>query len=77
MKFIKMSVLTLALLNFASCMSDGQFKDKMTKIIKENPSVLTDAIAANPAEFVEAIQKAAKNAQEVLLREEKKKKKRN
>jgi protein-disulfide isomerase len=71
MKFIKMSVLTLALFNFASCMSDGQFKNKMTKIIKENPSVLIDAIEANPAEFVEAIQKAAKNAQEVLAKRRK------
>ena len=49
-------------------MSEGQLKDKMAKILKENPKILTDTIAANPAEFVEAIQKAAKNAQEVLAK---------
>jgi protein-disulfide isomerase len=77
MKFIKMSILSLMLLNFASCMSDGQFKDKMTKVLKENPKILTEAIEANPADFVEAIQKAAKNAQEGMQKrraEEEKKK---
>jgi protein-disulfide isomerase len=77
MKLIKLSMVAITLLGLTSCMSDSQLKDKMTKLMKENPKILVEAIEANPAEFVEAIQKAAKNAQEVLKKrraEEEKKK---
>lgn len=61
----------------SGCMSDGQLKDKMTKIMKENPEVLVEAIKANPADFVVALQDAAKKAQGELAKkrdvEEKKK----
>ncbi|MBT7608971.1 MAG: thioredoxin domain-containing protein [Bacteriovoracaceae bacterium] len=77
MKLIKLTTISIALMGLASCMSDSQLKDKMTKLMKENPKILVEAIEANPADFVEAIQKAAKNAQEDLKKkralEEKKK----
>ncbi len=68
MTFLKTGLLTLLLFGLASCMSDGQLKEKVAKIIKENPTIITEAIDANPAEFVESIQKAAKGAQEVLAK---------
>ena len=77
MKLLKNLMLFLAVVGAVSCVSEGQLKDKVAKILKENPKVLTDAIEANPAEFVEAVQKAAKNAQQVMARKEKKKKERN
>jgi protein-disulfide isomerase len=77
MKILNLIMITFMLFNLASCMSDSQLKDKMTKLMKENPKIIVEAIEANPAEFVEAIQRAAKNAQEVLKKrraEEEKKK---
>ncbi|MCO4792725.1 MAG: thioredoxin domain-containing protein [Bacteriovoracaceae bacterium] len=68
MKLLKMFLFFLAAVGTLSCVSEGQLKDKVAKILKENPKVLTDAIEANPAEFVEAVQKAAKNAQQVLAK---------
>lgn len=77
MNFLKTLFLSIVILLLTGCVSEGQLKDKIGKIIKENPKILTDAIEANPAEFVEAIQKAAKSAQEVLAerRQEEEKKK--
>jgi len=74
---MKKLLLFLAAVGAVSCVSEGQLKDKVAKILKENPKVLSDAIEANPAEFVEAVQKAAKNAQAVMAkkREEEERKK--
>lgn len=49
----------------------------MSKILKEDPKILTEAIEKNPAEFITALQNAAKNAQDVVgkKREEEEKKK--
>ena len=64
------------LLLLASCNSDKNLKEQMVKILNENPKVLTDAIEKNPAEFITALQNAAKNAQESMgkKREEEEKK---
>ncbi len=61
----------------ASCMSDSQLKDKVTKVLKENPQIVIDSIKENPADYIMAIQDAAKNAQGELAkkREEAEKKK--
>lgn len=77
MKVLKKLMLLLAAVGAVSCVSEGQLKDKVAKILKENPKVLADAIEANPAEFVEAVQKAAKNAQQAMAakREEEERKK--
>lgn len=53
---------------FVSCQSDSALKDKMTKIIEENPEIVTKSIEKNPVEFVEAFQKAVKNAQGAMAK---------
>jgi len=50
---------------FAGCQPS---KESIGKLLKENPKILTDAIEANPAEFVESFQKAIKNAQSALAK---------
>jgi protein-disulfide isomerase len=66
---MKSLIFTLALpFLFASCMSEKDMADKMAKVLKENPKVLTDAIEANPADVVLAFQKAVKEAQDVLAK---------
>jgi len=77
MKFAKLLVVFLSAALFASCTSDEKLKEQMTKILQENPKVLTDAIEKHPAEFITALQNAAKNAQETMgkQREEDEKKK--
>ncbi|MBY0412979.1 MAG: thioredoxin domain-containing protein [Bdellovibrionales bacterium] len=61
--------LTLAVIGSAflvSCTSDKAMKDQISKVLKENPQILTEAIEKNPAEFITALQNAAKNAQETI-----------
>ena len=57
----------IALLSTAFLMScttsEKDMKEKLAKVLKENPSILTEAIEKNPAEFITALQNAAKNAQ--------------
>lgn len=59
-----------------SCTSDKDMKEQIAKVLKENPSILTEAIEKHPAEFITALQNAAKNAQEAMgkKREEEEKK---
>lgn len=77
MKFAKLLVVFLSAAMLASCTSDEKLKEQMSKILQENPKVLTDAIEKHPAEFITALQNAAKNAQEAMgkQREEEEKKK--
>jgi protein-disulfide isomerase len=77
MKFSKLLVLFFAAVLLASCTSDEKMKTQMAKILKEDPKILTDAIEKHPAEFITALQNAAKNAQESMgkVREEEEKKK--
>ncbi len=77
MKFSKLLVLFLSTVLLASCTSDEKMKQQMAKILKEDPKILTDAIEIHPAEFITALQNAAKNAQESMgkVREEEEKKK--
>ncbi|MBC7428373.1 MAG: thioredoxin domain-containing protein [Bacteriovorax sp.] len=60
----------------AGCSSDKDMKDQISKVLKENPSILTEAIEKHPAEFITALQNAAKNAQESMgkVREQEEKK---
>jgi protein-disulfide isomerase len=53
-------VLGLVLIMASACTS----KDDLKKMMKENPEIITDAIEANPAKFIEALNKAVKTAQE-------------
>lgn len=66
MKLAKLLVVFLSAALLVSCTSDEKLKEQMTKILQENPKVLTDAIEKHPAEFITALQNAAKNAQEEM-----------
>lgn len=70
-------MLFMTLIGILSCSPQNVTKESIAKILKENPEILTDAIEANPADFMEAVQKAAKNAQKDMAkrREEAEKKK--
>ena len=66
MKFSKLLVLALSAVLVASCTSDEKLKQQMAKVLKEDPKILTEAIEKHPAEFITALQNAAKNAQEEM-----------
>jgi protein-disulfide isomerase len=68
-------ILSMSVLS--SCTSDEKMKEQMTKLLKDDPKILTEAIEKHPVEILEALQKAAKNAQEEMgkKREEDEKKK--
>ncbi len=60
----------------ASC-SDEKTKEQIAKALKEDPKILAEAIEKHPVEILEALQKAAKIAQEEMgkRREDEEKKK--
>ena len=74
LKKLSLGVLSSVLL--VSCMTDDQLKEKMTKIIKEDPSIVLESIKANPAKYLMTFQEAAKDAQKDMakIREEQEKK---
>lgn len=77
MKFLNLLIVFLSAVLLLSCTSDEKMKEQISKILKDDPKVLTEAIEKHPAEFIDALQKAAKNAQEEMgkRREEDDKKK--
>lgn len=77
MKVSKMLGVFLAAILLVGCTSDEKLKQQISKILQEDPKVLTDAIEKHPAEFITALQNAAKNAQESMgkMREQEEKKK--
>ena len=64
LKNLSLGLLSSVLL--VSCMTDDQLKEKMAKILKENPTIVTESIKANPAEYMMTFQDAAKNAQKEM-----------
>ncbi len=65
LKFLGLSVLCIGLFG---CMSDAQFKEKLSKTLKENPKILTEAIEKNPVEVITAFQNAVKEAQSSMAK---------
>jgi protein-disulfide isomerase len=61
---LSLAVITSAFL--MGCTSDKAMRDQVAKVLKENPTILTEAIEKHPAEFITALQNAAKNAQETM-----------
>lgn len=59
MKRMIMVAMALAL-SLTACTS----KDELKKMLKENPDIMTDAIKANPSQFIDALNEAVKIAQE-------------
>ena len=58
----------IGIMIFTGCTTDDQLKEKMGKILKDNPKMITDVIEKNPADFILTFQKAAKDAQGVLAK---------
>jgi protein-disulfide isomerase len=56
----KLMVLAVVVLMAAACTS----KEDLKKMLKEDPSIITEAIEANPAKFIDALNNAVKSAQE-------------
>ncbi|MCM2350321.1 MAG: thioredoxin domain-containing protein [Bacteriovoracaceae bacterium] len=56
----RMIFLAAALILATACTS----KDDLKKMLKENPDIITEAIEANPAKFIDALNNAVKAAQE-------------
>jgi protein-disulfide isomerase len=54
----------ISFLAFVLLASACTTKDDLKKMIKENPEIITEAIEANPSQFIEALNKAVKVAQE-------------
>jgi protein-disulfide isomerase len=66
MKFVNVLMMLCCSTLIMSCTSDEKMKQQMTKILQDDPKVLTEAIEKHPAAFIEALQKAAKVAQEEM-----------
>jgi protein-disulfide isomerase len=58
-----MKKLVLLLISLAILTACTTSKDQIKKMIKDNPDIITDAIEANPSQFIEALNKAVKAAQ--------------
>lgn len=56
----KLLVLAVVVMMAAACTS----KDDLKKMLKEDPSIITEAIEANPTKFIDALNNAVKAAQE-------------
>ena len=61
-------LLSLVCLGLVACMSEGQLEKKMAEIIKKNPQMIVDSIKENQADYIIAIQDAAKGAQDQLAK---------
>jgi protein-disulfide isomerase len=72
-------ILTLVLAStFSGCKeSDTSLKDRLGKILKENPELITESIAANPAKYMEALQGAARKAQMEMAKKREEQEKKN
>lgn len=65
-----MKYLLPILLVLSGCISDKQMSEQVKKVIKEDPSILTDAIKAHPYEIMTALNQAAHDAQQQSAKDE-------
>lgn len=64
MKFLGKSLLILSSVVLVACNATVKLdKESVGKLLKENPTILTDAIKANPEQFITALNEAVKGAQ--------------
>lgn len=73
-----LSILTASMLIFTfGCTSEKDLAEKIKKVIKEDPTLLADAIKSNPLAVMEALQEASQSAKQEMqqkrLADEKKK----
>jgi protein-disulfide isomerase len=65
MKFLLSLLMIFAL---AGCMSDAQFKEKLGKVIEQNPEIVLKVFEKKPVETVQAFQKAVTEARGELAK---------
>jgi protein-disulfide isomerase len=77
LKFSSLLLMLTVFLGLIGCNANKNIKKEVEKVIAENPEILIKAIEAKPAAFVEAFQRAVKDAQATLAkrREQEEKKK--
>jgi len=63
-----LGALVIASILMTSCSSDKDFKAKLAKAIKEDPSIVFNAIEEQPDAFMAVVQKAARKGQEVAAK---------
>jgi protein-disulfide isomerase len=63
-------ILIVGALLAVSCTSDKQIQEQITKVIKENPKLIAEAIEQNPVEIMTALQNASKLAQEQMAKQQ-------
>lgn len=68
MKFLKAVIILSIGAALVGCTSDQKIKEQVAKALKDDPKILAEAIEKNPAEIIDALQKAARAAQEDLAK---------
>ena len=71
MTVLKQLLVLAMIVQLSGCMTDDQFKERLTKTLLENPDILTKVIEEKPVEIIEAFQKAVKSAQSELAKRRK------
>jgi protein-disulfide isomerase len=66
MKYLSVVTLILSMVFLSSCTSDEKMKEQVSKLLKDDPKILAEAIEKHPVEILEALQRAAKQAQEEM-----------
>lgn len=54
----------------ASCKTNETKKEELAKLLKDNPDIITEAIKAHPVAYMEALQSAAKLAQDDMRKKQ-------
>lgn len=65
-KFIRISTLVAISIMISACSSDKVFKEKLEKVLAENPEILFKTIEDNPTKFLMSVQKSSQKAQKEM-----------
>ncbi len=68
LSIFNLGALVIASILMTSCSSDKDFKTRLAKAIKEDPSIVFNAIEEQPDAFMTVVQKAARKGQEVAAK---------
>ncbi len=68
MKLSKTLLVLVVGVLLAACTSEQKIKEQVAKALKDDPKILAEAIEKNPAEIIDALQKAARSAQDELAK---------
>lgn len=68
MKLSSMMLLSVILL-WTGCTTEKQLKEQIRQIIKDDPTLIIDAVESKPVAFMEALQKAARTAQAEMAKQ--------